>query len=147
MEKDMTVGNPTKMILNFTIPIFIGNIFHQFYSMADTVIVGKFVGNEALAAVGACGTLMFLIIGISMRFIMSLKSDGTLNYETLKGMTGSVYISIPGNLQRGGQVTIAHPSQLLYLPAVQEGEHPLPSGTPVEVVAVTAGIVTVKPLH
>ncbi|UQT45658.1 hypothetical protein M5E88_05460 [Akkermansia muciniphila] len=93
------------------------------------------------------GVLMFLIIGISMRFIMSLKSDGTLNYETLKGMTGSVYISIPGNLQRGGQVTIAHPSQLLYLPAVQEGEHPLPSGTPVEVVAVTAGIVTVKPLH
>lgn len=74
-------------------------------------------------------------------------TDGTLNYETLKGMTGSVYISIPGNLQRGGQVTIAHPSQLLYLPAVQEGEHPLPSGTPVEVVAVTAGIVTVKPLH
>ena len=101
----------------------------------------------SLAAAFFTGVLMFLIIGISMRFIMSLKSDGTLNYETLKGMTGSVYISIPGNLQRGGQVTIAHPSQLLYLPAVQEGEHPLPSGTPVEVVAVTAGIVTVKPLH
>ena len=93
----------------------------------------------SLAAAFFTGVLMFLIIGISMRFIMSLKSD--------KGMTGSVYISIPGNLQRGGQVTIAHPSQLLYLPAVQEGEHPLPSGTPVEVVAVTAGIVTVKPLH
>jgi len=90
---------------------------------------------------------MFLIIGISMRFIMSLKSDGTLNYETLKGMTGSVYISIPGNLQRGGQVTIAHPSQLLYLPAVQEGEHPLPPGPRGKGLAVTAGIVTVKPLH
>ena len=112
--------------------------------------IGFFLGfgwGASLAAAFFTGVLMFLIIGISMRFIMSLKSDGTLNYETLKGMTGSVYISIPGNLQRGGQVTIAHPSQLLYLPAVQEGEHPLPSGTPVEVVAVTAGIVTVKPLH
>lgn len=63
MVKDMTAGNPTKMILDFTIPIFIGNMFQQFYSMADTIIVGKFVGNAALAAVGACGTLMFLILG------------------------------------------------------------------------------------
>lgn len=63
MEKDMTIGSPGKMIFNFTMPIFIGNIFQQFYNMADTVIVGKFVGNAALAAVGACGTLAFLIIG------------------------------------------------------------------------------------
>ena len=59
----MTTGRPGKMIFNFTMPIFIGNIFQQFYNMADTVIVGKFVGNAALAAVGACGTLAFLIIG------------------------------------------------------------------------------------
>lgn len=59
----MTTGSPGKMIFNFTMPIFIGNIFQQFYNMADTVIVGKFVGNAALAAVGACGTLTFLIIG------------------------------------------------------------------------------------
>ena len=57
MEKDMTAGTPGKIIFNFTMPIFIGNIFQQFYNMADTVIVGKFVGNAALAAVGACGTL------------------------------------------------------------------------------------------
>ena len=63
MEKDMTVGNPTKMILNFTIPLFIGNVFQQLYNMADTIIVGKFVGANALAAVGSTGTIMFLIIG------------------------------------------------------------------------------------
>ncbi|MCD8062600.1 MAG: hypothetical protein LUE13_09750 [Akkermansiaceae bacterium] len=101
----------------------------------------------SIAAAAFTGILMFLIIGLSMRFIMSLKSDGTLNYETLKGMTGSVYISIPGGRQRGGQVTIAHPSQLLYLPAIQEGEETLPAGTSVEVVSVAAGVVTVKPLH
>lgn len=63
MTKDMTTGRPAKMIFHFTLPIFIGNVFQQFYSMADTIIVGKFVGNSALAAVGACGTLTFLILG------------------------------------------------------------------------------------
>ena len=63
MKTDMTSGNPMKMILNFTIPVFIGNVFQQFYNMADAVIVGKFVGTKALAAVGSTGTIMFLIIG------------------------------------------------------------------------------------
>lgn len=62
-QNDMTVGNPMKIILGFTLPIFIGNVFQQFYNMADAVIVGKFVGNKALAAVGSTGTIMFLIYG------------------------------------------------------------------------------------
>lgn len=74
MERDMTVGRPGKIILNFTIPIFIGNIFQQLYSMVDTIIVGKFVGNEALAAVGSCGTLMFLILG----FLLGLTAGFTV---------------------------------------------------------------------
>lgn len=63
IQTDMTSGTPWKIILNFTVPIFIGNLFQQFYSMADTVIVGKFVGTGALAAVGSVGTIMFLILG------------------------------------------------------------------------------------
>ena len=63
VQTDMTAGSPMKIILNFTIPIFIGNMFQQLYSMADTVIVGKFVGTKALAAVGSVGTIMFLILG------------------------------------------------------------------------------------
>ena len=59
----MTKGNPMKIIFHFTLPIFIGNVFQQFYNMADAVIVGKFVGNRALAAVGSTGTIMFLIYG------------------------------------------------------------------------------------
>ena len=54
VQTDMTVGNPVKIILNFTIPIFIGNLFQQFYSMADTIIVGKFVGTKALGSRGKC---------------------------------------------------------------------------------------------
>ena len=54
-QNDMTAGNPMKIICGFTLPIFIGNVFQQFYNMADAVIVGKFVGNKALAAVGSTG--------------------------------------------------------------------------------------------
>ena len=63
VQHDMTSGSPMKMILSFTFPIFIGNVFQQFYNMADAVIVGKFVGTQALAAVGSTGTIMFLIYG------------------------------------------------------------------------------------
>lgn len=63
VQRDMTSGSPMKMILGFTFPIFIGNVFQQFYNMADAVIVGKFVGTKALAAVGSTGTIMFLIYG------------------------------------------------------------------------------------
>lgn len=63
MELDMTKGKPFSLIIKFIIPIIIGNIFQQFYSMVDTIIVGRFVGVQALAAVGATGTITFLIIG------------------------------------------------------------------------------------
>lgn len=70
----MTCGSPAKMIMGFTIPIFIGNVFQQFYNMADAVIVGKFVGTNALAAVGSTGTIIFLIIG----FLMGLTAGFTV---------------------------------------------------------------------
>ena len=74
MQTDMTVGKPMKMLLNFTIPVFLGNVFQQLYSMADAVIVGKFVGTKGLAAVGATGTITFLIIG----FLMGLTTGFTV---------------------------------------------------------------------
>ena len=46
MKKDMTTGSPLKLIIAFGIPLVIGNIFQQFYSMVDTIIVGKYVGKQ-----------------------------------------------------------------------------------------------------
>lgn len=60
----MTNGSPTRLILKFSVPMLIGNLFQQFYNIVDSVIVGKFVGSDALAAVGATGSLIFLIIGL-----------------------------------------------------------------------------------
>lgn len=62
----MTVGSPLKLILTFSIPLVIGNIFQQFYNMVDSIIVGKYVGKTALAAVGATGSLNFMIIGFGI---------------------------------------------------------------------------------
>lgn len=64
MEQDMTQGKPLSIILKFTLPLLVGNIFQQFYNMADTIIVGRFVGANALAAVGSTGTVMFLIMAL-----------------------------------------------------------------------------------
>ena len=66
MEMNMTKGNPFHLILHFTIPLFLGNAFQQLYNMADSVIVGKFVSANALAAVGSTGTIMFLVLGIAI---------------------------------------------------------------------------------
>ena len=65
MELDMTRGKPLPVLIKFTLPLLLGNVFQQFYNMADTVIVGRFVGAGALAAVGSTGTILFLIIGFA----------------------------------------------------------------------------------
>ena len=66
LERSMTEGSPTKLILSFALPIVIGNLFQQFYTMVDTIIVGRYVGTEALAAVGSTGMITFLILGFFM---------------------------------------------------------------------------------
>ena len=65
MVKDLTNGNPLKLILMFSLPLILGNLFQQFYNMADTIIVGKCLGVSALASVGATGSLNFLIMGFA----------------------------------------------------------------------------------
>ena len=63
MTTDMTKGNPAKLIFFFAIPFLIGNIFQQFYNIADTVIVGRILGVEALASVGATGSFVWFAMG------------------------------------------------------------------------------------
>ncbi len=65
MIKNMTSGSPTRLIFWFTLPLFLGNLCQQFYSIADTLIVGRIIGVDALAAVGSTGSINFLIIGFA----------------------------------------------------------------------------------
>ncbi|MGN0307979.1 MAG: MATE family efflux transporter [Lachnospiraceae bacterium] len=64
--KDLTVGSPLRLILGFCIPVVLGNLFQQFYSLVDTVIVGRVLGVDALAAVGSTGSVCFMIMGFCM---------------------------------------------------------------------------------
>ncbi len=66
MTKNLTEGSPMKLILGFSVPLLFGFLFQQFYSLVDTLIVGRFLGKESLAAVGATGSINFLIIGFCM---------------------------------------------------------------------------------
>ena len=68
--KDMTKGKEWKVILGFTIPMLIGNIFQQMYNMVDSIIVGRYLGKEALAAVGTSFPVLFLVLSLIMGITM-----------------------------------------------------------------------------
>lgn len=97
MELDMTKGSPAKLIARFIIPIIIGNIFQQLYNMADTIIVGRFVGMNALAAVGATGSVVFLILGFTQGLttgftVMTAQRFWAGDREGMKKSIGSAVI-------------------------------------------------------
>ena len=88
----MTEGQPLGLILRFTIPLFLGNAFQQVYNMADSMIVGKFVSANALAAVGSTGTIMFLVLGIAIGMTtgFSVMTSQYYGAKNLQGVRHSV---------------------------------------------------------
>lgn len=87
--KDMTTGSPTKLLLGFFFPMLFGMLFQQFYNMVDTIIVGKYLGVQALAAVGSTGSINFMIIGFCMGVcngfaIPVAQKFGEKNYSQLR---------------------------------------------------------------
>ena len=95
MTKDMTVGSPMKLVLNFAIPLMFGNLFQQFYSMVDTIIVGRFLGTGPLAAVGSTGSVNFLIVGFCVGVcsgfaIPVAQSFGSKDFKELKRFVGNI---------------------------------------------------------
>ena len=95
MTKDMTTGSPMKLVLSFAIPLMFGNLFQQFYSMVDTIIVGRFLGTGPLAAVGSTGSINFLILGfctgICAGFTIPVsQSYGAKDFQDLKRFVGNI---------------------------------------------------------
>ncbi|QQO08568.1 MATE family efflux transporter [Breznakiella homolactica] len=68
--KDLTEGSESKLIILFALPMLIGNVFQQFYNMVDSWVVGRYVGTEALAAVGASFPVVFLMVSLAMGISM-----------------------------------------------------------------------------
>ena len=97
---DMTQGNCMRLLVQFFLPILAGNLFQQLYSFADSMVVGKGIGDTALAAVGNTGSVHFLIIGFAIGLTGGLgicisQSFGSGNYEKLrKELAMSVWICL-----------------------------------------------------
>ena len=95
MTKDMTSGSPMKHVLSFTIPLIFGNLFQQFYSMVDTIIVGRLLGTGPLAAVGSTGSINFFIIGFCLGIcsgfsIPVAQRFGSKDFSDLKRFVGNI---------------------------------------------------------
>lgn len=96
----MTVGKPSKLIIQFMIPMFLGNVFQQFYNVADSIVAGQFLGVQALAAIGSTGSLMFFVTGwmngMSSGFaILVSQWFGAKKYDRMRHYVAmSVYLSI-----------------------------------------------------
>ena len=95
--KDLTQGNEARLIFNFAMPMLLGNLFQQLYNIVDTIIVGNFIGKEALAAVGASFPIIFTLISL----IIGVASGGTIviaqyfgakQYGNVKKAIHTIYI-------------------------------------------------------
>ncbi len=105
--QDMTKGSPTKLLLLFTLPMLAGNLFQQLYNMVDTWVVGKFVGKNALGAVGATASIGFLIFSLSFGLsagigimVSQLFGAGMLD-KLKKSIVTSLYVMLSSGLIMG----------------------------------------------
>jgi len=99
--KDFTTGNETKLILQFTLPMLLGNVFQQLYNVVDSIIVGKVLGKEALASVGASFPIIFtliaLLIGIGSGFsIVISQFYGAKDIGRVKRAIDTMYLFLFG---------------------------------------------------
>ncbi|MFR3566354.1 MATE family efflux transporter [Paraclostridium sordellii] len=97
--KDLTVGKESKCIFNFALPMLIGSLFQQLYNTADSIIVGRFVGKSAMAAVSGANPIMFLLtsflMGITLGFsILISQYYGSKNMEKVKSAIDTTYLFI-----------------------------------------------------
>ena len=101
----MTEGNPFSLIIRFSIPLLLGNLFQQTYNMVDAAIVGQTLGSDALAAVGASSSVQFFVLGFVMGFCVGFSVPvsqrfGAKDYSEMRRFvfTGSVWAAIIGTI-------------------------------------------------
>ena len=103
--KDMTTGSPFRLILGFVIPMMLGMLFQQFYNMVDAMVVGKYLGVNALAGVGSTGSINFMIVGFSSGLAAGFaipvaqrfgaKDEEALRRYVANGIYGSILFILP----------------------------------------------------
>ncbi|MCI9335247.1 MAG: MATE family efflux transporter, partial [Lachnospiraceae bacterium] len=105
--KDMTQGRPAGLLLSFMLPMVVGNVFQQMYNLVDSMIVGKYVGADALAAVGATSSLNFLFfslcggMGNGIGIVISQNFGAGKNDVVKKAIANAAYIMLAAGLAMG----------------------------------------------
>lgn len=101
---DMTTGSPARHILTFALPLLLGNLFQQLYNMVDSVVVGNYVGKNALAAVGTCGSMSFLFFSLSSGLAIGIgiivsQFYGAKNEQQVRNtIANSIYVLVTAAL-------------------------------------------------
>ena len=93
---DMTAGSPYRLIVLFSLPLLVGNVFQQLYNMVDSIVVGNWIGEKALAAVGTGFPIIFmmssLFMGIGMgATVMISQFYGAKDFERLRNTISTIY--------------------------------------------------------
>jgi putative MATE family efflux protein len=106
--KDMTTGAPAKLILLYSIPLLIGNVFQQMYNMVDTIIVGRLLGQNALAAVGNTGPMNFLVLGFAYGLSsgFAVITAQRFGAKDIRGLKRSVAMNIKLNVASSVILTV-----------------------------------------
>ena len=135
--QDMTVGSPVKKLIQFSIPLLIGNLAQQLYNTVDSIVVGQYVGDNALAAVGASGPminlLLVLFVGISTGAgVMTAQYFGAKRRQELSNTVGTTVVM---TLLVSLAVMVAGP--LLVPPFLRM------VGTPAEIFEMTSSYMTI----
>ena len=100
MTKDMTSGNPFRLLLYFSIPLLLGTIFQQLYNLVDSIIVGRYLGIQELSAIGATGSVNYLVMefctGICTGFSIPIAQQfGAKKYDRMrKFVMNGTYLAI-----------------------------------------------------
>lgn len=141
VDSDTGDGDAGIFSLRAIVGFFLGMGWGGFIAAAS----GCSVAVSTLSAV-VSGVAMFFAVAFLIRAIYSLKSEVVFNASSLVGKTGTVYVTIPAKGEAGGQVQVSA-GQLITMPAVQEGDAPLPAQTPIIVIAATPQQLTVKALN
>jgi putative MATE family efflux protein len=122
--KDLTTGSEGKMIFQFAAPMLLGNVFQQLFSIVDSIVVGKFIGKEALAAVGASFPIIFVMISMIIGIVMGTtvvisQYFGAKDFVKIKRAIDTMYIysSVAGVIATVTGLIISEPLlRLLDLP-------------------------------
>src|SRR4030042_5274649 len=99
--QDLTTGKEGKLIFHFAAPMLIGNVFQQLFSVIDSIIVGNFIGKEALAAVGASFPVIFMMVSLIVGLVMGTtvvisQYYGAKDFDRVKRAIDTMYIYSAG---------------------------------------------------